>query len=75
MFLYTCVCDLLVLLCSCIRLYVTRYAPNFEKVEVAYCFGLVRVCVCVSVCVSVLVFEKKSVRVFEFHKQIPYKNS
>ena len=29
------------------------YAPNFEKVEGAYCFGLVRVCV------SVRLFKKK----------------
>ena len=50
-------------------LIVPHYTPNFKKVEGAYCFGLVHVCV------SLGLLEKKN-RVFKFHKQIPHqKNS
>ena len=47
---------------------------TLKKLKWHIALGL-SVCVYVFVCVSVLVFEKKTVRFFEFHKQIPYKNS
>ena len=43
---------------KCNILYITKYAPNFEEAEGAYCFWNICVCVCVCVRASITLFDE-----------------